>query len=638
MLLSMKVPRLSGLLHTIVTVFAISLITPTTVIAQSNTDLFDTKLDTTVTVSDTGQSRIKHEFLITNKTPTTFISQYGLKISSDQLENITVVSNGQDLQPEIVKLDSQQQAGPGQTSIGITFPDKIVGEGKFRKFTISYTNPDAAIISGSVLEVALPPQANPQDYSRYSITLITPDRFGGPIRTTPENPRFTVKGNQVITTFDHSGGERGMFALFGSVQIFDLDIKYHLNNPTNNPGIAQIALPPDTTYQKMHYQHLEPKPKDITQDKDGNWIATYHLPGGTDTVVDLQAVVRLNIEPNTEIPVFTHDDSLLKPQEFWPVNHADIKKIATNYQTAKEINDYVVETLQYNTQKAFNDPTRMGAITALNSPDQVVCQEFTDLFVTLARAVNIPARRITGYAHSQNSELRPLSLVEDVLHAWPEYYDSKQKNWVPIDPTWEDTTGGVDYFHQRDLNHIVFAINGQDSQTPYSAGSYKKIDSTEKTVFVDFGTQFPLESPQLELELVPQKLLGMNLPGYYSLQITNTTGQAHYHLPIALNIKNNSQQSSSIPDKIETILPFQTLEFPLKIKNDQSWWPTHDTIELSLLEKDYQFDVITSPPIQLKISKPNLSEISSAPTLALAGTAIIFTLILGSLLVFKRRK
>lgn len=600
--------------------------------AQSNSDYFDTKLHTTVTVNEGGSSRIKHEFTITNKTPTTFVSQYGLKISSADLKNVTVVSNGQDLKPEVVSTKASQQSGPGQTSIGITFPDKIVGQGKTRKFNISYTNPDAAMISGSVLEVSLPPQANPQDYSSYKITLITPDSFGGPIRTTPENPQFTVSGKQVITSFNQ-GGERGTFALFGSIQLFDLSLSYHLNNPTNNPGFTQIALPPDTTFQKVHYHQLDPLPEKIEPDADGNWIATYQLPASTDTVVSLNATALLTLEPNTDIPTPPPSQSLLQDQEYWPVKHPDIKDLAQKHTTPKEINDFVVNTLNYNTDLALNAPERMGAIEALNNPDQVVCQEFTDLFVTLARANGIYSRRMTGYAHSQNSELRPLSLVEDILHSWPEYYNQDLQRWTPIDPTWENTTGGVDYFHQVDLNHIVFAINGADSVTPHPAGSYKELDSIQKTVHVEFGTNFPEELPAVATSIIPKKILGIHLPGRYELRISNQVGQAYYHLPFSIKTNSDNLLIKNSPQEISTLLPFQTQVIPIVFQNHTGWLPRRDTIQLEIINEIQEFTVTTSPPFNFSLSFKK-----EYYFLAVAVGAIIISLITGSVLVLRHKR
>ena len=611
-------------------IFCLLLVIATPAQAQSDSDYFETKLHTTVTVSDSGSSRVKHQFAVTNKTPTTYISQYGLKISSAELKNVTVVSDGRSIKPEVVNIKSDQQSGPGQTSVGITFPEKLVGEGKTRNFTITYTHPDAAVISGSVLEVTLPPQANPQDYSTYTVTLITPAKFGGPIRTTPTNHSFTASGNQIITSFG-AGEERGVFALFGSQQLFDLDLTYHLDNPTNNPGITQIALPPDTTFQKISYQLLEPKPQKIELDLDGNWIATYELPAGSDTVVKLLATVKLTLEPDDSVPTPVPDDSFLKAQEYWPVDHPDLKKLAQKYTTPKEINDFVVNTLSYNTEIALGLPERLGAIGAINNPDDAVCQEFTDLFVTLARSAGIFSRRITGYAHSQNSELRPLSLVEDILHSWPDYYNRDQQRWIPIDPTWENTTGGVDYFHQLDLNHIVFAINGQNSVTPHPAGSYKELDSNQKTVQVEFGTSFPDQQPEIEFRIKPQKILGLSMPGLYMLEIINQTGQAQYHLPLQIS-SNSSQVTLALEtNEIEALLPFQTQNIPLRVENKVGFLPSHDTIQLGLLNDSQEFNLTTSPPISQYFHQKQLF-------LAVAGGVIFISLITGSLLVLRRKR
>ncbi len=616
----------------------ISLIKPKILIAQTATDRpeFATNLHTTVTIQTDGQARIKHEFTITNQTPTTYISQYGLKISSSQLANISVISSGQVIKPELVTIPAKNKTGPGETSIGLTFPDKVVGEGKTREFSISYTHPDAAVINGSILEVTLPPHARPEDYQEYTVDLITPAQFGGPVRTTPINHTFTARGQNIVTSFKQ-GADTGIFALFGQEQLFELDLDYHLTNSSNNPGITQIALPPDTTYQRLYYQKLEPRPEKMERDPDGNWIATYQVPAGQSTLVNLKAVAKLSLEPFTEVPVPPPTEELLVAREFWPVNQTQIQQLATKHQTAEKINQYVVDALSYSTQRALNQPERLGALASLAKPDQAVCQEYTDTFITLARAAQIPARRITGYAQTQNNELRPLSLVEDILHAWPEYYNQETKLWIPIDPTWQDTTGGVDYFHQLDLNHLVFAINGHQSSTPHPAGSYKSLDEPEKTVDVSFANSFPLDTqaPSLtenvKIELVPRRVLGLNLPGFYTLKISNQSGAAYYQLPLSVQTTQSHQINTKLPTKIEALLPFQTQQFPLWLESSSSWWSQSDTMRVNLDHVSSNFEFTSSPKLSAAIQKHQL-------LLAVGGGLVILTLIGGSILVFRRKR
>jgi hypothetical protein len=71
------------------------------------------------------------------------------------------------------------------------------------------------------------------------------------------------------------------------------------------------------------------------------------------------------------------------------------------------------------------------------------CTEHTLLFVSLARAVGLPARPLTGVAH-----------VDGLFgwHAWAEVHDGRQ--WVSVDPTWNELF--------VDSTHIVFSNDPDD--------------------------------------------------------------------------------------------------------------------------------------------------------------------------------
>jgi transglutaminase-like putative cysteine protease/predicted glutamine amidotransferase len=61
-----------------------------------------------------------------------------------------------------------------------------------------------------------------------------------------------------------------------------------------------------------------------------------------------------------------------------------------------------------------------------------VCQDFTNLFICLARLLGIPARYVCGYLHTgANAESRAAS---DASHAWVEVY-LPQVGWKGLDPT-----------------------------------------------------------------------------------------------------------------------------------------------------------------------------------------------------------
>ncbi|OGG01793.1 hypothetical protein A2Z33_00760 [Candidatus Gottesmanbacteria bacterium RBG_16_52_11] len=77
--------------------------------------------------------------------------------------------------------------------------------------------------------------------------------------------------------------------------------------------------------------------------------------------------------------------------------------------------------------------------------------------------------------------------MADVLHVWPEYFDGVKNVWIPVDPTWANTTGGLNYFDKLDFNHIVFAVNGKNDDYPFPAGSYRTSQESGKIVDVEFA-------------------------------------------------------------------------------------------------------------------------------------------------------
>jgi transglutaminase-like putative cysteine protease len=66
---------------------------------------------------------------------------------------------------------------------------------------------------------------------------------------------------------------------------------------------------------------------------------------------------------------------------------------------------------------------RRGAANAAKSKEGD-CDEFADLFITLNRAVGIPARRVVGHFYR---------IAEPEPHAWTEVY-LQRMGWVPVDP------------------------------------------------------------------------------------------------------------------------------------------------------------------------------------------------------------
>jgi transglutaminase-like putative cysteine protease len=610
--------------------FALILISSTSVSAEAEAgnENFAIDLNSSYTVNAAGKTIVEQKFTITNKTPEYFISRYGVVLSSTNLENIQVTSNGESIEPQI----SKQK---GQTSIGVSFPDQIVGEGKKRELTIKYTDADISQISGKILEVNIPQLSDHYQYQNYQLKLIVPNIFGTPSRINPTN--FTLQEGSDYNTITYNDLQgNAVSAIFGDKQIFDLQINYYLENPTSQNALTQITLPPETPFQRIFYHNLEPLPKEIKEDQDGNFIATYEIPANNSLNVELFAQVLLTLSSNPAIDFSPVLDAHTLAQKYWETNNPEIIAAANELNSIEEIYDYSIEKLDYTEKSQDLYFERLGAANAIKEEnlDEATCQEFTDLFIAIAREKGVPARRVLGYAYSNNEELRPVKLERDILHTWPEYYNAETQSWIQIDPTWGDTTGGVDYFNKFDLNHLILAINGASSSMPYPAGSYSaNEEEKQKKIFVDFSTEeFPITNPNLEISLTDKRISKFSLPGAYQVEIHNPSGQVWYFKDISLNSekfkikRNNTDEAIRIP-------PFAKIVLPITIYNSDAIFGEKGQIQVRVQLKDGQtftneFEVISSTSIEIK---------DPEKIIALGGGLVVTTLITGSLLLLGRK-
>lgn len=291
--------------------------------------------------------------------------------------------------------------------------------------------------------------------------------------------------------------------------------------------------------------------------------------------------------------------------------------------------DYVVNTLHYN-YKRFeqeNSTQRLGALGALQDPSNAVCQEYTDLFVALARAGGVPARRIIGYGMTRNSRLRPLSLVADVLHTWPEYFDTQRQIWVPIDPTWGDTTGGVDYFSQLDFRHVAFAIQGVNDDRPLAAGMYKSAAEPTKDITMTVLPQpvaHPLQPVLVALE--PGWLPQFGLPTKLRFIVKNPDGGARYTIPVAFGVSPGLKVLGHNTVTLEHLLPYQSQELTLDVSGEDWWRATNGTVTVYVNDTAYEFAIsarraFLAPQYRWVVMGGGLAAVSLG-----AGSVLVFVL------------
>jgi len=455
----------------------IFLIFPNEALSQEQ---FQIDADVEYVISETGETYVTHDITLTNLYSNLYATNYQLSLDNINPNNIKAVEGGVPLTVTEEKLGTA-------TNVNIAFDNVVAGKGKQRKFSISFTEDSFATKTGEVWEISIPKLASADFFSKYQSTLMIPKSFGEIAYLSPEPTSQSVEKENIFVFTKEDMVKSGISAGFGMFQVFSFTLNYHLENPLSKEAITEIALPPDTPYQKVYYENLTPKPKTVEEDVDGNWIATYRLKKRERIDVVATGSVQIFSFPRRIFPENTESlNQNLQESKYWQVNDPRIQNLAKTFKTPKAIYDYVVNSLSYDYVRVRPNVERLGASSALKNPNSAICMEFTDLFIAISRAAGIPAREINGFAYSESPEIQPLSLVADVLHAWPEYWNENLGHWVPVDPTW-GSTSGIDYFEQMDLRHFTFVIHGNNPTQPYPPGSYKLGSNPQKDVFVNLG-------------------------------------------------------------------------------------------------------------------------------------------------------
>lgn len=556
---------------------------PTKVIAQEN---FATEYDVSYSVLENGLTNTTIDVILTNKTSQFIASSYTLQVGFDDIRNVTASDAGGNITPQITK----NEAGH---ALSLTFNKKQVGINSKTNFSVTFDTPNVARKQGKIWEINVPGIANPDDFTNFNVTVVPPPGVKDPIYTKP------AKNDQSLTFTKDQLGKSGISIAFGSDQIYTFILTYHVKNSNVFPIETEIALPPTTNYQEVLISEISPAPKNVIIDRDGNWLAQYSLKSAEKKDIIVKGKARISLQPKKQTLSKKQRQEYLKSQQYWETNDKNIQELAKRLKTPENIYTYVVETLKYDFSRVTNQQERFGAVKTLSQKDAAVCLEFTDLFIALSRAAGIPARELNGYAHTQNVKQRPLSLVSDILHAWPEYYDDKKETWVMVDPTWGNTTGGIDYFNVFDFDHFVFVRKGESSTYPLPAGAYKLAeDRNKKDVTVGFSFDF-IKKNALTLEPEYSSVYASGFPIRGSVAILNS-GNVLSQEDI-ISFASNSLISEQEKIGIAPIPPFGRRVIPFGFEGTS--FLTNKTFEFTMAQsgKTTYHTVTVSPFVLTKL-------------------------------------
>lgn len=523
-------------------------------------DEFTTNQSINYQFNEQGITQVEHKISIVNNFSQFYPKEYNFTLSGSNITNIQAYDDKGTI-PTVIT--------PGDDTVKLSaiLTNSKVGKDQATLINIRYQSNNLALKKGKTWEVNLP-QFEDNLSNNINLTLKVPISYGK-LSSSPTRATISFDSQDTIINFAKYSPKNKVVLTFGEYQLFDLDLKYQIQNTTNQESIFTIPIPPDTSNQKVIYSKIDPLPQKIETDPDGNWLAFYLLKPQTKIDINATGQAKIGQNPNYRFDPKPNFSSQL----FWPIDNPQIINLANTYKTPRQIYDYVVSVLDYDFNRV-NNAARRGALETLKSTNTSLCTDFTDLFITIARAGNIGAREIEGFAYSNNTNIKPLSQGTDILHAWPEYYNSQSQKWIAIDPTWAKTTGGINYFDDLDLNHFAFVIHNQKSDSPSPPGSYKS-DPNQKSVNITFADIENIKEPQkpvvsTEFHIFSQSYITITNPNLFTLE--------------NFAINNNPPQN---------ILPLSQIkiDFP-KMSFLSSLLPTNQNIKISesiFIQNPYHF-------------------------------------------------
>jgi hypothetical protein len=231
----------------------------------------------------------------------------------------------------------------------------------------------------------------------------------------------------------------------------DLDLSYDFSVSGQTRRLSLTALIPKTIPNRQKIIDIQYSIKPLRVfDQNGNRYAefVFYKPEKEINIdISIKAelikydLVTAKRKRKTNHTLEAEHAEFLKSEKYVEKDHQEIQQIAQNIEgqteeeIVKKIYNYVIEHLDY----SKHGKGQWGAVKALKE-GKGDCSEYSDLFVALCRAKNIPARVITGCTVRFDSD--------SPKHNWAEVY-MQDYGWVPFDPS------GGDIENER-IRNIVF--------------------------------------------------------------------------------------------------------------------------------------------------------------------------------------
>ena len=342
----------------------------------------------------------------------------------------------------------------------------------------------------------------------YNTTLIVPESLGPENFVSPDPSSKNSAGGKMVYKFaQESLIDQFVWLQLGKKQFYKFKVTQEVK-ATKDKNIGfynryNLIIPRNIDEaeinQTVYYTKIDPLPKHIRQDDDGNLIGAFEFPTDFNGEIVLEGYAEVSVVGDIDqsqvgslSDITSGFSGDLEEADYWEVNDEaiqtkaeELKGTETNiFKIVESTYGFVVDSIDYSDVKRFGLNERQGAKRTLEG-GAAVCMEYSDLFLTLSRAQGVPARAAFGYGYDSR-----VPSTEQEPHQWVEVYMPGVDKWVSVEVTWGESG---DTLIGGDMNHFYTHLASKDPEEP------------AMVEVLSYGEKNDLTSPKFEISVVGEK-------------------------------------------------------------------------------------------------------------------------------------
>src|SRR3989344_3237384 len=267
-------------------------------------------------------TKVKFTVSVTNFRTDVYVKQFSIGFpKSFTIRDVKASDDKGSIKPEIDSVNST-------TKITLDFYNPNVGKNSINNFYLEFTQENLFNVNGNVWEVIIPTVENRQN-GNYTINVHLPAGTDKKISIAKPKPDSLSSGTITWT----NPTTKTIYAVFGDIQYYKTDLTYNLKNDKLIPVYTDIAFPPDTLYQKIYLDNIDPIPAKVFTDVDGNYMGRYFLNPKEAKTVLFSGVISVFSKPREEIiPQIRNafelqKNYLLSETKYWKVSDEKLLSI-----------------------------------------------------------------------------------------------------------------------------------------------------------------------------------------------------------------------------------------------------------------------------------------------------------------------